>query len=331
MAVVGRATVGRWVGVVPPCLARAMPGSCLTQVKDIRLSSTDDRACGGNPLAGSPQPGCMHLGLPVARSLLREALRARRPLFGSCNLVPANSRRWSAVRHSASAFDSVWGRGDTPERLVGSFPSDTTAIRGGRPPMRLALDEMAFKAGSQARFLYLIESGAVRLEAPSSRWDRRVIALLGPGDVIGEECLGENRYRYDAVATDTTVLRRIDPRDQDTVDSCVGPLVRTLLRQRHDAEVRRADMQAPAMARLARCLLDLARRLGVEEEGGWITLRARLTHQLLASYIGVNRVTATKMLGELRRRRAISGGHSHFRVRVARLREIEERCVLEAL
>jgi len=197
--------------------------------------------------------------------------------------------------------------------------------------MALALDEVVFRSGSPARFLYLIGRGAIRLEAPSSRWDRRVVALLGPGDVIGEECLGEGSYHYDAVAADASTVRRIDPHDPRAVETCLEPLVRTLLRQRHDAEVRRVDMQAPAMARLARCLQDLARRLGVEDDSGWVRLSATLTQRLLASYIGVSRVTATRMMGELREQGALRGGHTHYRVCAARLREIEERSVLQAL
>lgn len=236
------------------------------------------------------------------------------------------------MRHPASTLDGVWGTDRTTERRVAEHASDqTTAKRGGRPPTRLAVDGVVFKAGAQARCLYLIERGAIRLEAPSSRWDRRVVALLGPGDVVGEESLGEDRYRYDAVATGASTVRSIDPRDPTAMESCLGPLVRTLLRQRHDAEVRRADMQAPAMARLARCLLDLASRFGIEDDAGWVILRTTLTHRLLASYIGVSRVTATRMMGELRQQGALRGGRTHYRVRAARLHKIEERSVLEAL
>ena len=52
-----------------------------------------------------------------------------------------------------------------------------------------------YSQGDEADSMFYIESGKVKLEIASVRGKKAVIAILGPGDVFGEGCLGNRAQR----------------------------------------------------------------------------------------------------------------------------------------
>ena len=147
----------------------------------------------------------------------------------------------------------------------------------------------------------------------------RLIAERAGTLVFGGNGLGCMNVLAESTRTGGGKVVGITPRimhDQGSSYLAADELVVT-----EDMRQRKAEMERRADAFVA-----LAGGFGTLEE-----LFETLTHRHLASYIGVSRVTATRMMGELRERGAVKGGHAHYRVSAARLRDIEERSVLDAL
>src|SRR5690625_908043 len=68
-----------------------------------------------------------------------------------------------------------------------------------------------FRKGDAADAAYVIETGAVEISLPDEGEGRRVLAILGPGEVFGEMGPIDGHPRSaDAIALRDTTLLRID-------------------------------------------------------------------------------------------------------------------------
>lgn len=78
-------------------------------------------------------------------------------------------------------------------------------------PLRLAARRTLFRQGEPADALYYIRSGKVRLSVVSVQGKEGVIAILGPGDFLGEGSLARDAVRgASAVAMSPSQVTRID-------------------------------------------------------------------------------------------------------------------------
>ncbi len=68
---------------------------------------------------------------------------------------------------------------------------------------------MLFEAGAHGRCAVHAASGIVRFERVTERGDRRIVRLVGRGDLIGQEVLLRRPYADDAVACTPVQLCRI--------------------------------------------------------------------------------------------------------------------------
>src|SRR6476660_3915609 len=80
--------------------------------------------------------------------------------------------------------------------------------------VRFATGAVVFAQGAQANSVFYVQEGGIKLSVLSSSGKEAVVAMLGPGDVLGEGCLAGQPLR---MGTATTVMRsallRIPKRD----------------------------------------------------------------------------------------------------------------------
>ncbi len=196
----------------------------------------------------------------------------------------------------------------------------------------LAVGDTLYAADSAAARLYVVERGAIRLDAGGVGAGARVLAFLGPGDIFGEEALTAHRHHATAVAAWETSVGEIDPPGESSPNSVWDAVARSLARQRRQTVQRLGDEHLPGLARLARALHGLTVSLGVDASvPGWTRVNAYLPHEALARYVGLNRVTVTRFMGEIARHHAIYGGHGGYLAHPRRLAELEERTVMDSL
>lgn len=163
-----------------------------------------------------------------------------------------------------------------------------------------------FDQGDDARIVYLVKSGKVKILRTTEDGKEVLVSLLGPGDLFGEEVVFSDKE-----LERTTVARCLEPsllcmaRAED-IYSMVSRnpvlalnIAKYLQEQRDDAlaiveEVAYLKVQD----RLLRLLERLAQEYGVPSKEGTL-LNVRLTHADLASLIGSTRETVTLQISSL--------------------------------
>ena len=80
--------------------------------------------------------------------------------------------------------------------------------------VRFATGAVVFAQGAQANSVFFVQEGGVKLSVLSSAGKEAVVAMLGPGDFLGEGCLAGQPLRMGtATAVMRTILLRIPKRD----------------------------------------------------------------------------------------------------------------------
>jgi len=170
--------------------------------------------------------------------------------------------------------------------------------------------EILYFPGDAAEFIYVIQSGRVKLSRCSEEGKEVILSIMGVGEVFGlEPVLGQESRRAQAVALEggrLLVLRK------DRFQALVleqPELLMTLLRIVNQRLWDSRDSLSRLVfknvkGRLASLLLEMARREG-EVRGREIHLESTMTHQDLANLIGSTRETTTATLNQFKRARLI--------------------------
>jgi CRP/FNR family transcriptional regulator len=170
-----------------------------------------------------------------------------------------------------------------------------------------------FSQGEDARCLYLICTGYLKLTA-GRRDDRHMIVrVAGPGSMLGlYAVLSHGVYEVSAESLTPAQLRPVE-RDRFL----------TFLRSHREAQLRavqcicqeyrfvlqdacRIALAETVAARLARLLIEFAHQIGEHTEAGEFRFPLLLTHEEMASMTCTTRETVTRTLGQFRKERWIS-------------------------
>jgi len=189
----------------------------------------------------------------------------------------------------------------------------------GRTPMETLIEKIAdgkrivsatkghtvFSQGEAANALFFIVNGTVKLTVLSASGKEAVLAVLGPQDFFGEECIAAESLRINTASTLTpatlvrierqAVLRAI----QNQPELSVG-LMSILLMRKNAAEEDFCDqLFNQSEKRLARALLKLARiqKLNAPPDSPI----PALSHETLSEMIGTTRARVTHFMNKFRR------------------------------
>jgi CRP/FNR family cyclic AMP-dependent transcriptional regulator len=171
-------------------------------------------------------------------------------------------------------------------------------------PVRLTKGRALYGPGTEAKEVYLVKEGFLRLVLPAMEQGRgdRTVAVALPWELFGDEALTDGRRRYNAVAGSTCTVVPLPTAGvltglktaQKSLDAYLEGVERELHRLRHAQGGSRGPN---ASQRLAEVVLDLADRCG-EPVGRGIHLSERFTHQILADLAGAHRATVTTLLND---------------------------------
>jgi CRP/FNR family transcriptional regulator len=161
-----------------------------------------------------------------------------------------------------------------------------------------------FDQGDTTRIVYFVKRGAVRIARLTEDGKDVTVALLGPGDLFGEEVLfGDQPRTTVAVVVEDALLctsRAEDVFALMTRDPALALNVARLLSDKLDAA--RSTMEDLAYARIADRIEHLYRKLaqehGVAVPGG-TKIALRLTHADVASLVGSTRETVSVEIAKL--------------------------------
>ena len=174
-----------------------------------------------------------------------------------------------------------------------------------RAVARIRRNETILRAGAAGDEVVLVLDGRVKLSAYGA--DRRevVIALRGPGELLGEmAALGGQRRTATAVAVDDAevgFLHADELRDflRDHPDAALV-MIRMLVRRLSEATRDVVDLATrDSVGRIAKRLLELAAEHGAPTDGG-TRIELSLSQDELARWTGATRETVSRALRLMR-------------------------------
>ena len=175
----------------------------------------------------------------------------------------------------------------------------------GRKMMELEKKQVIFSQGEATDAVFYIQKGRVKLTVISKRGKEATVALLGPGNFVGEECIAAIQPQRMATASALTPcsLLRIERREmlrvlhdeQKFSDVFVSYL---LARNAHIQEDLVDQLFNSSEKRLARTLLLLAR---FGKEGTPETVIPKISQETLAEMVGTTRSRVSFFMNRFRK------------------------------
>jgi len=165
-----------------------------------------------------------------------------------------------------------------------------------------------FAEGEDARCLYLICSGYLKLTAGRPENRHMIVRVAGPGSMLGlYAVLSHGVYEVSAESLTPAQLRPVErerflsflrnhKEAQLRAVQCICQEYRFALQ-----DACRIALAETVAARLARLLLELSHQIGEHTEGGEYRFPLLLTHEEMASMTCTTRETVTRTLGQFRK------------------------------
>ena len=175
----------------------------------------------------------------------------------------------------------------------------------GRTVLKYGPKEIVFSQGERADAVFYIQEGRVRLSVLSKQGKEATIALLGPGDFLGEGCLASDqsvRMATASVITDCSILRIERKEILRTLHSEHGfsdMFVAYLVERHNQTQADLVDqLFNSSEKRLARALLILA-RFGKKDRPEAVI--PNVSQETLAEMIGTTRSRVNFFMNKFRK------------------------------
>lgn len=187
-------------------------------------------------------------------------------------------------------------------------PELLTHLERDLPRRHEPTGQRILRAEETGQFAYLIESGTAKVCVEEADGRLAILALLGPGDLIGEMSLIDGVARSATVeALEDMWVRKIK---RDVFEELLGlPLFNRTLMRLLTRRLRLSNAQNRSLAtqdvrgRVARQLVALAAEYGQRQDAdGAIHIPLRLTQTDLAALVGSTRQRVNPTLGEFKHR-----------------------------
>jgi CRP-like cAMP-binding protein len=178
---------------------------------------------------------------------------------------------------------------------------------------RFRRGELVVEQGHKSNALFILLNGRARVLTADARGREVILAVLDPGDYVGEMSLIDNEPHSATVRaevqTDMLVLSRGDfVRGLPPEGSLAHGIMRGLVRR-----LRSADRQIESLAlldvygRVARTLLEMA-----DEEDGVKIIRQKVSRQDMAKVVGASREMVSRVMKDLEERGVIETQDNGF-------------------
>ena len=215
-----------------------------------------------------------------------------------------------------------------PDNVLGRLPAELSGrLLAGERTITLSAGETLFERGDAGDGCYWLRRGVLTVSVASADGEQRILAILGPGELVGEISMIDGRPRSATVqavrdcvltfvsrAAFTDLMNRHPELHRDIVTTLAARL-------RQSDEDMVASSFLTVRARVARALLVLARHLGEDVGSGRLRIRHRITQSDLAAMAGVARESVSRTLGGWSRQKILEGSsRAGYVVHEARLR-----------
>jgi CRP/FNR family transcriptional regulator, cyclic AMP receptor protein len=207
----------------------------------------------------------------------------------------------------------------TTDTLLSTLPAELSAGLFDRArAVNLAPGQMLFLAGDAGDGCYWVDEGLLKVHVVSPSGGERILAILGPGTMVGELSMFDGAPRSASVAAvresklsfvsraafDATVRAR--PEAYRYVTALLARRLRDI------DDVLTATSFSPLKGRAARALLSLADAFGKDVGTGRILIRQKVSQSDLAAMAGIARENFSRILQDWMRRSLVSRLAGHY-------------------
>ena len=178
------------------------------------------------------------------------------------------------------------------------------ALASSMTESRLRRGQVLFHEGDSGDRLYVVLDGKVKICRAAADGRENVVAILGPGDLLGELAIFDAQPRgATATAVVDSALATLAEADfhgwlAEHPHVSYGLLRALAVRLRQTNEQMADLVFADVPGRIAKTLLGLAERFGEDAGDGTIRVAHDLTQEELAQLVGASRETVNKALAE---------------------------------
>lgn len=199
------------------------------------------------------------------------------------------------------------------ETLLSVLPADLSAgLFGQSRVVQLAANQMLFLAGDPGDGCYRVDEGLLKVSVVSPSGGERILAILGPGTLVGELSIIDGAPRSASVAAIRESKLVFVGRAAFDAFARKNPEIyrhiTTLLarRLRDIDEALAATSFLSLKGRVARALINLAEAFGKDVGAGRILIRQKVTQSDLAAMAGIARENVSRILQDWMRRSLVS-------------------------
>jgi CRP/FNR family transcriptional regulator, cyclic AMP receptor protein len=223
-------------------------------------------------------------------------------------VIPAVKRK----RRNSKTEMAPLGCASCTHRRPGWFCSLGSAVLAdlelATSTISLPAQTLLFTQGEEARCLYLICGGYLKLTVGRNEHRRMVVRVAGPGSMLGlYAVLSHGVYEVSAESLTSAQLRPVErERFQGFLQTHKEAQMRAVqcICQEYRFALQdscRIALAETVAARLGRLLLELAHQIGEHIDGGPPRFPLLLTHEEMASMVCTTRETVTRTLGQFRK------------------------------
>ena len=177
------------------------------------------------------------------------------------------------------------------------------ALKQSMVPQKIKKGQDLFKEGDPGDRLYVVTEGKIKLSHASGDGRESLLMVLGPGDMFGELSLFDPGPRT-ATATAVTDSRLLSLSNDKVIGwvtqhpkVSLQLLGRLAQRLRRSNEVLADLVFSDVPGRVAKAIMDLGNRFGVQKDDG-LHVNHDLTQEELAQLVGASRETVNKALAD---------------------------------
>ena len=189
------------------------------------------------------------------------------------------------------------------ESILDALPSELS--RGLFAQGRLSsldADQTLFLAGDEGDGCYRVEEGLLKASVAAPNGGERILAILGPGSVVGELSMIDGAPRSASVTTlRDSKLCFISQADFDAIAKSSPEIYRQVMkllarRLRDTNNALAASSFLSVKGRVARALLSLAEAFGKDVGNGRILIQQKVNQGDLAAMAGIARENVSRVL-----------------------------------
>ena len=194
-------------------------------------------------------------------------------------------------------------------RLPGRVLADVFA---NAKTAKLATNKALFHAGDPGDGCYRVDEGLLKVVMVSHKGGERILAFLGPGDIVGELSIIDGRPRSASVVAVRDSALSFLSRTAFEAFVEKHPQICKVLLTLLATRLRETDVTVAAgsflslRGRVACTLLELAEHFGGDVGSGRIVIHQKIRQSDLADLTGIARETVSRILNDWKRHKLVS-------------------------